>query len=139
MKFAEKLGQNLKGGETIELRSDIGGGKTSLVRGLAKGAGSTDQVASPTFTISRVYDCPSNIRMNHFDFYRLEDPGLMQAELGESVTDPTSITIVEWAGIVENVLPSDRVVIEISSTGEDTRHLRVSAGAEHKHVIAGVA
>ena len=135
MSFAEKIGRNLKGGETIELRSDLGGGKTTLVRGLAKGAGSDDQVASPTFTISRVYDAPDNIRINHFDFYRLQDPGLMQAELGESVSDPLSVTIVEWAGIVEDVLPSDRLVIEISSTGEYLRHFKLAAGESHAHLL----
>ncbi len=138
MQFAAKIGQQLKGGEIIELRSDIGGGKTTLVRGLAKGAGSEDQVASPTFTISRVYNCPKSIRINHFDFYRLDDPGLMRAELGESVTDPQSITIVEWANIVDDVLPKDRLVVEITSTGEDSRHIGLAAGPDHSHVVEGV-
>ncbi len=51
----EKIGANLRGGETIELVSDVGGGKTTFVHGLARGFGSTDIVASPTFTISRQY------------------------------------------------------------------------------------
>jgi len=109
-----------------------------LVRGLAQGAGSSDQVASPTFTISRVYNCPNNKRINHFDFYRLADPGLMQAELGESVTDPMSVTVVEWANIVKEVLPDDRLVIELSSTGEDLRHVKVTAGKDHKHLLQGL-
>lgn len=123
------------GGETIELRSDIGGGKTAFVKGLARGVGSEDQVASPTFTISRVYLCHDGMRMNHFDFYRLSDPGLMRSELGESVTDPSSITVVEWAGIAEDVLPQDRLVIEIATTGEYTRHMKLSAGPEHIHLL----
>ncbi len=138
MLFAEKIGRNLKGGEVIELRSDIGGGKTTLVRGLAKGAGSTDQVASPTFTISRVYNCPNGVRINHFDFYRLNDPGVMQGELGESVTDPTSVTVVEWANIVNQVLPEDRLLIEITSTGEDSRHIGLAAGPTHIHMLNGL-
>lgn len=97
------------------------------MRGLAKGAGSNDQVASPTFTISKVYHCPGDIRINHFDFYRLNDPGLMRAELGESVSDPTSVTIVEWADIVTDVLPLDKVIIEITTTGEDQRLISVRA------------
>jgi tRNA threonylcarbamoyladenosine biosynthesis protein TsaE len=50
--LGQKIGQQLQGGEVIELISDLGGGKTQLVRGLAAGMGSTDQVQSPTFTIS---------------------------------------------------------------------------------------
>lgn len=138
MRFAEKIGQNLKGGEVIELRSDVGGGKTTLVRGLAKGAGTEDQVASPTFTISRVYNCPGNIRINHYDFYRLTDPGLMRSELGESVSDPLSVTIVEWAKIVDEVLPDDRLIIEITSTGEDSRHIGLATGPDHAHILQGL-
>ena len=138
LRIAEKIGNRIRGGETIELRSDIGGGKTTLVRGLARGAGSSDQVASPTFTISRVYTCHDDLRMNHFDFYRLEDPGLMKSELGESVSDPTSITVVEWAGIVEDVLPRDRLVIEIATTGEELRHIKLWAGESHSHLLGGI-
>jgi tRNA threonylcarbamoyladenosine biosynthesis protein TsaE len=49
---AKSIGARLKGGECIELTSDVGGGKTTFVRGLVSGAGSTDHVSSPTFTIS---------------------------------------------------------------------------------------
>lgn len=135
LRFATKIGHRLKGGETIELRSDVGGGKTTFVRGLAGGAGSTDQVASPTFTISKVYTGHSDIRINHFDFYRLSDPGVMQGELGESVTDPNSVTIVEWAGLVEDVLPIDRLIIEVSTTGENSRQFKLSAGPDHAHLV----
>ena len=55
-KLGALLGKQLKGGEVIELVSDLGGGKTTFVRGLAAGSGSKDQVASPTFTLSKVYD-----------------------------------------------------------------------------------
>ena len=53
-RIAALLGSNLRGGELIELASDLGGGKTTFTRGLVRGGGSDDSVASPTFTISRV-------------------------------------------------------------------------------------
>lgn len=104
----------------IELSSDLGGGKTTFVRSLVKGMGSTDNVASPTFTISREYQA-KGLTFYHFDFYRLQDAGLMANELAEVAGDSGSVVAVEWAGIVEDVLPKDRLRIEIIATGENER------------------
>ena len=136
-----KVGQNLHGGETIELVSDIGGGKTAFVRGLANGIQSPDQVASPTFTVSRHYSsADGKIKIHHFDFHRLsQDPGLMERELQESLQDPQVVAVVEWAGSVENVMPDDRLVVDITPTGEQGRHFNLSCGKEHSHLLNGVA
>lgn len=117
-----KLGANLHGGEVIELRSDVGGGKTTLVRGIARGMGSSDNVGSPSFTISREYKAGGLI-LHHYDFYRLGEAGLMAQELGEVLTDPGAVVVVEWAGIVEDVLPNPHVVITLVPTGESSRIL----------------
>jgi tRNA threonylcarbamoyladenosine biosynthesis protein TsaE len=82
--LAARLGRNLKGSEVFELISDLGGGKTTFVRGLACGMGSTDHVASPTFTISREY-VAGELALFHFDFYRLSDPGVVAIELAEFI------------------------------------------------------
>src|SRR6185312_5854101 len=74
---AMKIGRKLQGGEVIELISDLGGGKTTFVRGLAKGMGSQDTVRSPSFTLSNEYRS-GKLTLYHFDFYRLEDPGIMR-------------------------------------------------------------
>jgi tRNA threonylcarbamoyladenosine biosynthesis protein TsaE len=123
-KIGKSLGERLRGGEVIELISDLGGGKTTFVRGLAAGMGSTDKVASPTFTVSKEY-VHKKLRMAHYDFYRLNDPGLMQFELAETLSDPSSITVVEWADIVHDVLPKERITITISNTGETERNLHI--------------
>ncbi len=135
-----KIGRNLKGGEVIDLSSDVGGGKTVFVRGLAEGFNSADQVASPTFTISRHYRSANSIdkAIHHFDFYRLDDPGLMKQELGESLTDPNTIVVVEWSGIVSEVLPEDRLLIKFSVTGEETRLMSLYAGPHHQHLLNGL-
>ena len=125
-KLAEKLGASLRGGEVIELISDLGGGKTTFVRGLARGAGSTDRVASPTFTISRVYEAGSK-EIHHFDFYRLGEAGLIGEELSEVLGDPHIITVVEWADIVQDVLPAQRLTITIAKTPTDGRDLTFRA------------
>src|SRR5437764_11905760 len=91
MRLGERIGKRLKGGETIELVSDLGGGKTTFVRGLAKGMGTSDKVASPSFTISREYKA-GDLTMCHFDFYRLSEPGIMASEVAELVSDPKVVT-----------------------------------------------
>lgn len=102
----------LKGGEVIELDSDLGSGKTTFVKGLAQGIGSADRVASPTFTISKIYKGPK-LSLHHFDFYRLSDAGILADELKESLQNPQVITVIEWSGIVKNVLPKRRISIKL--------------------------
>lgn len=116
--------------------SDVGGGKTAFVKGVAKGMGSSDQVASPTFTISREYRA-DKLELHHFDFYRLEEPGVVQAELAESIHDPQVAVAIEWAQIVSGVLPEDRLSIVIKQTGENSRAFSIEAGKEHEHLLEG--
>lgn len=123
--LAETIGQRLKGREIIELISDLGGGKTTFVRGMAKGMGSKDRVASPTFTISKVYKS-KDMELHHFDFYRLQDAGLLEYELHDLLDDQNIILVVEWGEVVQHVLPEDRLTIEISRTGEEKRQLTLT-------------
>jgi tRNA threonylcarbamoyladenosine biosynthesis protein TsaE len=120
--LAERLGRNLKGGETIELVSDLGGGKTTFVRGLVRGLGGRDKVASPTFTISKMYQA-GELEVHHFDFYRLHEAGIIADELAEVTGDPKTIVIVEWADVVQHVLPSERLTILIMQTPSGSRQL----------------
>lgn len=122
---AEKIATRLRGGEFIELASDLGGGKTTFVHGLAKGIGSDDRVSSPTFTISKVYKA-DELEIHHFDFYRLSNAGLAAHELHDVIGDPMVVIVVEWGGVVEHVLPKERVSIVIKKTGEESRQLAIS-------------
>lgn len=121
--FGEKLGQLLKGGEVIELVGDVGAGKTTFVKGLALGLGIDEDVQSPSFTISRVYDARNGLQLAHYDFYRLSDAGIMADELTETTQEPTVITVIEWADIVEGVLPERRLRINFASPSETMRTL----------------
>lgn len=121
----EKIGSILKGGEVIQLVGDLGAGKTSLVRGLAHGLGSIDEVASPSFTISREYSCRDDITLHHFDFYRLDEPGIMLPEIQELIGDPKVIVAVEWGEIVDSVMPENTIQIEIKATDELSRLIKV--------------
>lgn len=120
--LASVLGQKLRGGEVIELMSDLGGGKTTFVRGLAAGMGSLDRVSSPSFTLTNQYKA-GDLTLQHFDFYRLSEPGIMRDELAEVVADPKMVTVVEWGGIVDDVLPAERLTIAITATTETGREL----------------
>ncbi|HSX36746.1 MAG TPA: tRNA (adenosine(37)-N6)-threonylcarbamoyltransferase complex ATPase subunit type 1 TsaE [Patescibacteria group bacterium] len=136
--LAESLGSNLRGGEAIELISDLGGGKTTFVRGLARGLGSPDKVHSPSFTISNEYRAGA-LTLHHFDFYRLSEPGIMRDELAEVLTDPRAVTVVEWADIVEDVLPKDKLTVRIKTTGENDRELSFEYPEQLKYLVKGIA
>lgn len=121
--FGEQIGRHLKGGEVIELVGDVGAGKTTLVKGIARGLAIDEDVQSPSFTISRVYDGRDGLQLAHYDFYRLADAGIMADELHETLRDPQTVTIIEWADIVDGVLPDHRLRITFSSPSESTRSL----------------
>jgi len=130
VQFGNYLSSKLVGGEIIELVGDIGSGKTTLTKAIVKGLGSDDDVQSPTFTLSRQYNCRDNIVAAHYDFYRLSDPGIMRYELAEATSQDNFVTIIEWGEIVKDVLPEDRLTIKISSPSEYERDLEIlSSGA----------
>ena len=128
--LGEKIGRLLRGGETIELIGDVGAGKTTFVKGLAKGLAIDEDVQSPSFTISRVYDARDGLLLAHYDFYRLSDAGIMTNELQETIQDTTAITVIEWADIVEGVLPVNKLTIQFEAPTETTRTLTVSGNNE---------
>jgi tRNA threonylcarbamoyladenosine biosynthesis protein TsaE len=121
--LAEKIAATLHGGEVFELIGDVGAGKTTFTKGLASGLHVEDDVQSPSFTISRVYDARDNLQLVHYDFYRLTDPGIMADELAEMIHDPQTVTVIEWADIVEGVLPENHYTISFTSPSETTRSI----------------
>ncbi len=132
------MGQRLSGGEVIELSSDLGGGKTTFVKGLAEGMGSKDHISSPTFTICNVYNGRNNLKLWHYDFYRLPEPGLMEHELAEALSDKKSIIVVEWAQIVRGVLPLERLTVRIRPTGEDSRLIDFTCPPSLAYLLGGI-
>lgn len=128
------MGRKLRGGEVLELVSDLGGGKTAFMRGLAKGMGSKDSVRSPSFTLSNEYRS-ANLTLYHLDFYRLGDPGIMREELAEALTDTHGVVAVEWAEVVEDVLPRDHITVRIKATGEESRSIIIKYGKGREYLI----
>lgn len=133
------IGQALTGSEVIELVGDVGAGKTTLTKGLAEGLVITEPIQSPTFTISRVYDARDGLRLCHYDFYRLGEAGIMGDEISEMMQEDLTITVIEWAGAVNEVLPSDRLVITIAAITETERQLEVTAnGARSERLLSAI-
>ena len=128
---AKQIGSRLVGGEVLELVGDVGAGKTTFVKGLAEGLMITDDIQSPSYTISRVYDARDSLQLVHYDFYRLTEPGIMANEVAEMIHDNHTVTVIEWAAIVEGVLPLNRTTITITSPSETTRIINITdiAGA----------
>lgn len=123
--LGERIGAQLKGGEVFELVGDVGAGKTTFVKGLARGLNIAEEVQSPSFTISRQYEGRDDLQLVHYDFYRLNDPGIMAIEVAEMVNDPYTVTVIEWADIVEGVLPDGHFTIRITAPTEASRSVEV--------------
>ena len=135
--LARKIGENLQGGEVIEFVSDIGAGKTTFVGGLVAGYGISDFVSSPSFTLKNLYKTNEK-EIHHFDFYRLQEPGVVAEELREGVENPNSVIIVEWAETVHDVLPKSRIVITIdkSADKENARIINIEAPSDLYYVFS---
>lgn len=135
LRIAGILARKLKGGEVIELIGDVGAGKTEFVRGLAKGTGSKDVVQSPTFTINRIYKGPK-VTLHHYDFHRLEDPGVLREHLQESLHDPGAVTVIEWSDTVRDVLPKEKLSITIEPGSENSRKISfIAPGKTHQPLL----
>ena len=128
--FGELIGRLVSGGEVLELIGDVGAGKTTLTKGIGLGMAISEPIQSPTFTISRTYESPRGLTLMHYDFYRLQEAGIMGDEIREVAADPTAVVVVEWAGAVDNDLPEDRLRIFINATAENQRVVKLVAGGD---------
>lgn len=122
--FGRNFAAELSAGAVIELIGDVGAGKTTFTRGLAEGLGIEEPISSPSFTISRFYR-GEKFTLTHYDFYRLDDPGLMADDLAESIDEPNNITVIEWGESIADILPEEHYRIAIRYIDENTREVTV--------------
>lgn len=116
-KFAVDVAQTLKKGDVIALVGDLGTGKTTLSKYIAEALGITETITSPTFTIVQEYHS-GRLPLYHFDVYRVDDIEEMYRIGYEEYFYGEGVCIVEWADIVEEIIPEDAKVIFIEY-GED--------------------
>ena len=126
--LGEQLGRVAKPGQVFTLIGDLGVGKTVFTQGFAKGLGVTDYVNSPTFTILQVYE-DGRLPLYHFDVYCIADPEEME-EIGfEEYVYSDGVSLIEWANLIEEILPADRFEVEICKDpqkGMDYRAITIS-------------
>lgn len=122
-----RLAQQAQAGSVFSLIGDLGVGKTVLTKGMAAGLGITEPVSSPTFTIVQVYD-EGRLPFYHFDVYRIADPEEME-EIGyEDYFFGDGVCLVEWANLIEELMPEYTVKITIEKDlekGFDYRRITV--------------
>lgn len=135
--LGQAIGARLRGGEVITLVSDLGGGKTTITKGIVKGAGSIEIVSSPTFTISKEYQCPKFV-IKHYDFYRLSDAGIIAMELSEGFDIANVVTLIEWANVVEAVLPTDSITIDLKNISDEKRMITITVPRAKEYIVEGI-
>jgi len=111
--IGENIGKEARGGQVFTLIGDLGVGKTVFTQGVAKGLGIDEPICSPTFTILQVYE-EGRLPFYHFDVYRIGDVEEMD-EIGyEDYFYGDGVTFVEWANLIEEILPREltRITIE---------------------------
>lgn len=118
--LGKRLARDAKPGDVIALTGDLGVGKTTLTRYIAAALGIKENITSPTFSIIKEYR-GGRMPLYHFDVYRLSDSEEM-FELGhEEYFYGEGLTVVEWADLVEDVMPRDCRWVDIEYAGEDKR------------------
>ncbi len=125
--LGERLGQAALPGQVYTLIGDLGVGKTVFTQGFARGLGVTEHVNSPTFTIVQIYE-DGRMPFYHFDVYRIGDVEEME-EIGyEDCFYGDGVSLVEWANLVEEILPEHYIRITIEKDlekGFDYRRIAV--------------
>ena len=125
--LGQKIGRAATPGQVYTLTGDLGVGKTVFTQGVASGLGITEPVNSPTFTIVQVYE-EGRLPFYHFDVYRISDIEEME-EIGyDDYFFGEGICLIEWAELIEEILPENRISITIEkdlSRGFDYRRITI--------------
>jgi len=125
----EAFARVLKSGDIVLLSGTLGAGKTTFVKGVAKGLGVSERVTSPTFTMVREHLCSNDLgitTLHHSDVYRVETlDEVLDLALGELVED-SAVALVEWGELAASVFGRDVMTIEFGVLDDEARLLSVS-------------
>ncbi len=126
--LGERIGARLQGGDVLCLSGTLGAGKTCLVRGLARGWGALERPTSPTFTLINQYQrAEDSQRFYHVDCYRLAGIADAWTTGLEDLFDPSSVMAIEWPERILDILPAERLWIEIQDQGDTSRRFTLAA------------
>ena len=129
----EKIGRKLSAGSIIALQGNLGAGKTTLTRGIAKGLGIEEGVSSPTFTIVNEYPAP--VPLYHFDMYRLENATDLYDIGWYDYIDQGGVCVVEWSEKVYEAFPPETKVVMMETIGENKRKITISEIGKPKALL----
>ncbi|WP_295729647.1 tRNA (adenosine(37)-N6)-threonylcarbamoyltransferase complex ATPase subunit type 1 TsaE [uncultured Limosilactobacillus sp.] len=136
--LGQRLAPMLQAGDVIVLNGDLGAGKTTFTKGIAKGLGISEIIKSPTFTIIREY-LDGRLPLYHMDAYRLEEGGAEDLGLDEYF-DGDGVSVVEWAQFAEDELPDNFLAVTFRRTDdENSRILTFDPRGDHfKTMVASL-
>ena len=129
MELGNQIARAAKNGSVFCLTGDLGAGKTTLVRGIARALNIKSVVQSPTFNIMKIYfdgDKP----LIHIDAYRLADINT-DIGLGEYIGYETGLTVIEWPNFISDLIPEDASTVEIINKGENQREITITSNDEN--------
>lgn len=128
---AEKLAENLTGGEVIAFRGGLGMGKTCFTRGLAKGLGFKGEVNSPTFALINEY-LGGRLPLFHFDMYRISSWEELYSSGFFEYVEEGGIVAAEWSENIDGALPNSTIYVEIKNIDENAREIYIYSREEDR-------
>lgn len=127
IKLAKKIALRLKGGDVLALNGNLGAGKTVFTQGIAQGLKIRENVNSPTFSLMKIYPLSSNKTLKnfcHIDVYRLNsEEELIAIGALDFLKQKETITIIEWAEKIKNILPEDHISVKIKNGPQETERI----------------
>ncbi len=126
--FGKKIGDHIREKILICLNGDLGAGKTCFTKGIAEGLQIEEDITSPTFILVEEY--VGRMGLYHFDVYRIEDPEELYFIGFDDYLSKDAVTIIEWASQIEEILPKERLEVEINYTENGERDIFLRAVGE---------
>jgi tRNA threonylcarbamoyladenosine biosynthesis protein TsaE len=132
-KAGEKFSKKLKGGDVVFLKGQLGSGKTTFTKGLARGLGISTRIISPTFIVVREHSVKGGVistikRLYHLDLYRLSDEkDVLTVDLKDYLKDDAAAIVIEWPEVGQNIVQKEHWCVEFQQIGEG-RQITISYG-----------
>ena len=127
--LGREIGKACIGGSVISLRGSLGAGKTVFAKGVARSLGIEEAIVSPTFTLVQEYD--GSLPMYHMDLYRITSEEDFQMIGGEDMLYSDGVCLVEWSEIINDILPSGTLFVQITVNDDQSRTVVLSGGWEN--------
>lgn len=129
--LAKLLAGEIRGGEIICLSGDLGAGKTTFTQGLLEGLGVEGPYTSPTFALMKEYSISKSeilrdLNIHHIDAYRIEENDLINLGWQDFAGKENTVTIVEWAERIENIIPAGSLWMDFKWVNENEREITIS-------------